>query len=369
MLHPELRSGRGAPVNARSARFDDPAREADGDWLDVQDTLDGAPPLRTEVSLETPRTIITRNASPDIGFDRSINAYRGCEHGCIYCFARPTHAYLGLSPGLDFESRLTAKPAAAALLRVELSKRGYKCRPIAMGTNTDPYQPIEATHRITRQCLEVLAEFGHPVTITTKSDRVTRDIDILAPMAARGLAAVAVSVTSLDRATARTLEPRAPTPLRRIAAIRALADAGVPVFVSVSPVVPAVTDHEIEAILAAAKDAGARGAFSLPVRLPHEVAPLFRAWLDAHYPDRAAKVMALIAGMREGRDNDPDFFTRMRGSGPYAEMLRTRFRLACAKLGFGNAKFDLRTDLFRVPGAQSDLFADAPATTTSTWTL
>ncbi len=362
MLNPELRPGRGAPANARSARFETEAREADGDWLDARGGLDeDAPPLRTEVSLEMPRTIITRNASPDIGFDRSINAYRGCEHGCIYCFARPTHAYLGLSPGLDFESRLTAKPGAPALLRAELSKRGYACRPIAMGTNTDPYQPIEATHRITRACLEVLAEFHHPVTITTKSDRVVRDIDILGPMAAQGLAAVAVSVTSLDRATARTLEPRAPTPARRIAAIRALAAAGVPVFVSVSPVVPAVTDHEIEAILSAAAGAGARGAFSLPVRLPHEVAPLFRAWLDAHHPDRAAKVMALIQGMRGGRDNDPDFGTRMRGSGPYAEMLRTRFRLACTKLGLGNAKFDLRTDLFRVPGAQADLFAPSPS--------
>ena len=357
MLAPALRPGRGAPANARSTRFDDPAREDDGDWLDARGDLDGLPPLRTVVSFETPRTIISRNTSPDIGFDRSINAYRGCEHGCIYCFARPTHAYLGLSPGLDFESRLTAKPSAPALLRAELSKRGYACRAIAMGTNTDPYQPIEATHRLTRACLEVLAEFRHPVTITTKSDRVARDVDILAPMAADGLIAVAISVTSLDRAVARTLEPRAPTPARRIAAIRALADAGVPVFVSVSPVVPAVTDHEIEAILAAAKDAGARGAFSLPVRLPHEVAPLFRAWLDAHYPDRAVKVMALIKDMRGGRDNDPDFGSRMRGSGPYAEMLRTRFRLACARLGLADARFDLRTDLFRVPSAQADLFA------------
>ena len=349
--------GRGATANPLSARFDDLARAADGDWLDDRETIDdGMPPLCTQVTIETPRTVVTRNLSPDIGFDRSINAYRGCEHGCIYCFARPTHAYLGLSPGLDFESRLFAKPSAPALLRAELSKRGYVCRPIAMGTNTDPYQPIEAIHRITRGCLEVLAEFGHPVTITTKSDRVTRDVDILGPMAARGLASVAISVTSLDRATARTLEPRAPTPQRRLAAIRTLADAGIPVFVSVSPVVPAVTDHEIEAILAAAKNAGAIGAFSLPVRLPHEVAPLFRAWLDAHHPDRAAKVMTLINGMRDGRDNDPGFFTRMRGSGPYAEMLRTRFRLARDRLGLTQAKFELRTDLFRVPSAQAELF-------------
>lgn len=356
MLNPELRPGRGAPINARSTRFDDPAREADGDWLDARGDIDDPAPLRTEVSLETPRTIVTRNASPDIGFDRSINAYRGCEHGCIYCFARPTHAYLGLSPGLDFESRLTAKPGAAALLRTELSKRSYEPRPIALGTNTDPYQPIEATYRITRAILEVLAEFNHPVTITTKSDRVARDIDILGPMAALGLASVAISVTSLDRSIARTLEPRAPTPTRRLAAMRALADAGVPVFVSVSPVVPGVTDHEIEAILSAAAEAGATGAFSLPVRLPHEVAPLFRAWLDAHYPDRAAKVMALIRDMRGGRDNDPDFHTRFRGQGPYADMLRTRFRLARDRLGLVNAKFDLRTDLFRVPTAQGSLF-------------
>jgi len=356
MLNPELRPGRGAPVNTRSTRFDDPAREADGDWLDARGDIDDAVPLRTEVSIEHPRTIISRNSSPDIGFDRSINAYRGCEHGCIYCFARPTHAYLGLSPGLDFESRLTAKPSAPALLRIELSKRGYVCKPMALGTNTDPYQPIEATHRITRAVLEVLAEFRHPVTITTKSDRVTRDIDILALMAADGLASVAMSVTSLDRMIARTLEPRAPTPARRLAAIRALTDAGIPVFVSVSPVVPGVTDHEIEAILSAAADAGATGAFSLPVRLPHEVAPLFRSWLDAHFPDRAAKVMALIQAMRGGRDNDPDFHTRFRGEGPYADMLRTRFRLARDRLGLVNAKFDLRTDLFRVPSAQGSLF-------------
>ena len=349
--------GRGAPLNGHSSRFDEPARQADGDWLDAAVTVDDdPPPLRTQVALETPRTIISRNTSPDIGFDRSINAYRGCEHGCIYCFARPTHAYLGLSPGLDFESRLTAKPAAARLLRAELSKRGYACKPIAMGTNTDPYQPIEATHRITRACLEVLAEFRHPVTITTKSDRVVHDIDILAPMAADGLASVAISVTSLDRATARTLEPRAPTPGRRLAAIKALSEAGIPVYVSVSPIIPGVTDHEIEAILEAAHSAGACGAFSLPVRLPYEVAPLFRAWLDAHYPDRAAKVMALINGMRQGRDNDPGFHTRFRGTGPYAEMLRTRFKLARTRLGLAGAKFDLRTDLFRVPSAQADLF-------------
>ena len=350
-------AGRGAQGALVPQRFGLAAREVDGDWRDHMMALDGPPvKLRTTVTEERPRTILTFNTSPDIGFDRSINAYRGCEHGCIYCFARPTHAYLGLSPGLDFESRLTAKPSAPALLRAELSKRGYVPKPIALGTNTDPYQPIEATYRITRGVLEVLAAFRHPVTITTKSDRVMRDIDILAPMAADGLASVAISVTSLDRSIARTLEPRAPTPARRLAAIRALADAGIPVFVSVSPVVPGVTDHEIEAILSAAAAAGAVGAFSLPVRLPYEVAPLCRAWLDAHDPDRAAKVMGLIQGMRGGRDNDPDFHTRFRGQGPYAETLRTRFRLARDRLGLVKANFDLRTDLFRVPTAQGSLF-------------
>ena len=351
MLNPEFRSGRGAPLNARSTRFDDPARVSDGDWLDDREQIDeGAPPLRTEVSLETPRTIITSNASPDIGFDRSINAYRGCEHGCIYCFARPSHAYHNLSPGLDFESKLFAKPDAPALLRIELAKRGYQCKPIAMGTNTDPYQPIEQRFRITRQVIEVLAEFGHPLTITTKSARVTRDIDLLAPMAARGLAAVMISVTSLDPAIARTLEPRASTPSARIGAIRQLSAAGIPVFVSISPVVPAITDHEVEAIVAAAADAGARGGFSMMVRLPHEVAPLFRAWLAAHYPERAGKVMALIRAARGGKDNEGDFVKRFQPEGAYWATIRARFELAMRKHGLGGARLALRTDLFTPPG-------------------
>ena len=263
---------RGATLNQESSRFNLPAREADGDWLDARAALDDAPPpLRTTVTVERARTIITRNQSPDIAFDRSINPYRGCEHGCIYCFARPTHAYLDLSPGLDFESRLFAKPDAPALLRAELGKRGYVCRPIAFGTNTDPYQPIEAEWRITRGCIEVLAEQDHPLTITTKSNRVTRDLDLLAPMARKGLAAVMISVTSLDPRIAMTVEPRAPHPEKRLAAMRQLADAGVPVFVSLAPVIPQVTDHEIERILERAAEAGARTAFFLPVRLPHEV--------------------------------------------------------------------------------------------------
>ncbi|MCH7863466.1 MAG: PA0069 family radical SAM protein, partial [Proteobacteria bacterium] len=290
---------RGATLNRESSRFNLPAREADGDWLDARAALDDAPPpLRTTVTVERARTIITRNQSPDIAFDRSINPYRGCEHGCIYCFARPTHAYLDLSPGLDFESRLFAKPDAPALLRAELGKRGYVCRPIAFGTNTDPYQPIEAEWRITRGCIEVLAEHDHPLTITTKSNRVTRDLDLLAPMAAKGLAAVMLSITSLDPRIAMTVEPRAPHPEKRLAAMRQLADAGVPVFVSLAPVIPQVTDHEIEHILERAAEAGARTAFFLPVRLPHEVSPLFRAWLETHFPDRAGKVMATIQSIR-----------------------------------------------------------------------
>jgi DNA repair photolyase len=349
---------RGATINRESARFNLPEREADGDWLDARELVDeGAPPLRTTVTVEHPRTIISRNQSPDIPFDRSINPYRGCEHGCIYCFARPTHAFHDLSPGLDFESRLFAKPDAAKLLRAEIAKRGYVARPIAFGTNTDPYQPIEAEWKITRACIEVLAETHHPLTITTKSDRVTRDIDLLAPMAAKGLAAVAVSITSLDPRIAMTLEPRAPHPERRLAAVRKLAEAGVPTYVSIAPVIPAITDHEIEHILERAAEAGARAAFFIPVRLPYEVAPLFKAWLDTHFPDRAAKVMATIKSIRDGRQNDPQFFTRMRGSGPWAELLRTRFHIACRKYGLNNDRIVVRSDLFRrPPDSQGELF-------------
>ena len=307
------------------------------------------PPLRTTVTIERPKTILTKNASPDVPFDRSLNAYRGCEHGCVYCFARPTHAFHDLSPGLDFETRLFAKPDAPRLLRAELAARGYVAKPVAFGTNTDPYQPIEGTWRITRACLEILAETSHPVTITTKSDRVLRDLDIIRAMAARGLIAVVMSIPTIDPATARTLEPRATRPAKRLAAVRALRDAGVPVHVSIAPIVPQITDHELEHIVEAAAAAGARGAFFMPVRLPHEVAPLFRAWLDAHHPDRAAKVMATIQSIRGGKDNDPNFFTRMQGQGPWADLLRTRFRIACAKHGLNRERLALRTDLFRPP--------------------
>lgn len=350
--------GRGAPANRTPTRFNLKAREADGDWLDDRDSVDGgAPPIRTNVTVEKPRTIISTNTSPDIPFSHSINPYRGCEHGCVYCYARPTHAFHDLSPGLDFESKLFAKPDAAALLRAELGKKGYKATAIALGTNTDPYQPIEGQWRITRQILELLAETDHAVTITTKSDRVLRDIDILAPMAAKGIVAVAISVTSLDPAIHRTLEPRAPRPEKRLAAIRALSEAGIPMHVNVAPIIPGVTDHEIEAILEAARDAGVKTASFIPIRLPHEVAPLFRDWLEVHYRERAGKVMTLIRSIRQERDNDPDFFSRMRGSGPWAELIRTRFRIACKRLGMNRIPFLLDESLFRPPeGSQMRLF-------------
>ena len=358
MSRPDVQAGRGAPENGVPTRFGLAEREADGDWLDARELVDGdVPRLRTSVTVERPRTIIAKNSSPDVGFDRSVNAYRGCEHGCIYCFARPTHAFHDLSPGLDFESKLFAKPEAAALLRAELGKRGYRPAPLAMGTNTDPYQPIEGKWRITRALLKVLAETRHPLAITTKSDRVVRDLDLLEPMAAQGLVGVALSITSLTPEISRTLEPRAPSGRKRLEAMRKLSEAGVPTYVAIAPVIPAVTDHELEHILEAAAEAGARGAFYIPVRLPYEVAPLFRAWLDEHFPDRADKVMNIIRSIRGGRDNDPDYFTRMRGQGPWADLLATRFGIAARKLGLNREKMELRTDLFRPPeGPQMRLF-------------
>jgi len=350
--------GRGAPSNGESSRFNLPSRQADGDWLDfVLEDEDAPPPLRTEITIEHARTIITRNTSPDIGFEQSINAYRGCEHGCVYCFARPSHARFDLSPGLDFESKLFVKPDAATLLRAELARPRYQVKTIAMGTNTDPYQPIEGRYRITRACIEVLAACRHPLMITTKSDRVTRDIDLLGPMAADGLVAVGLSVTSLDPVLSRKLEPRTPHPRKRLAAIRALADAGVPVNACISPIIPAINDHEIEALVAAAMEAGARSVSSIPVRLPWEVAPLFRQWLADHFPDRAAKVMSHLQSIRGGRDNDPNFGTRMRGSGPYADLIRMRFQKARARHGLEHRRMTaLRTDLFVPPSDQGRLF-------------
>jgi DNA repair photolyase len=348
--------GRGATRNPLSARFNLPQRLAEGDWLDTVEALDGVPRRRTTVTIERPKSVLTRNSSPDIGFDRSVNAYRGCEHGCIYCFARPTHAFHDLSPGVDFESRLFVKPNAPQLLHAALSRPGYECAPIAMGTNTDPYQPIEERWRVTRGLIELLVETRHPFTITTKSDRVLRDLDLLQPAAELGIAAVAISVTSLDPATARILEPRAPAPRLRLEAVRQLNAAGVPCHVAIAPVIPQVTDHELDAIVEAAAQVGARGAFYLPVRLPHEVAPLFKAWLEQHFPDRAKKVMATIHSLRGGRDNDPNFFSRMRGQGAWADLLKTRFDRAARKFGVAPAHFPLRRDLFQPPeGAQMRL--------------
>ena len=322
------------------------------------EALDGVPKRRTTVTIEHPKSILTRNSSPDIGFDRSINAYRGCEHGCIYCFARPTHAFHDLSPGVDFESRLFVKPNAAQLLHAALSRPGYECAPIAMGTNTDPYQPIEERWRITRSVLEVLLETRHPFTITTKSDRVLRDLDLLKPAAELGIVSVALSVTSLDPKISRTLEPRAPSGAQ--AARRRSRR-------STTPACPATSRSRRSSRRSPTMSskrssrrrsaAGARGGFYLPVRLPHEVAPLFRAWLDEHYPDRAAKVMATIRSLRGGRDNDPNFFSRMRGQGPWADLLRTRFEIAAKQIRPA-ARPSSRSarDLFRPPeGAQMRL--------------
>ena len=348
--------GRGAQSAAVPTRFGLKEREADGDWRDLVATLDGEPPkLRTTVTEEHPKTIVTFNTSPDIGFDRSINAYRGCEHGCVYCFARPTHAYHDLSPGLDFETRLYAKPNAAALLRETLARPKYKPRPIAMGTNTDPYQPIEARYRITRQVLEVCLETRHPVTITTKSDRVLRDIDLLAELAGMNLAAVAISVTTLDPKLSGKLEPRAAAPARRIAALGKLAAAGIPAHCMIAPVIPAITDEFMEAIVARAAALGVPSAGWIPLRLPHEVAPLFREWLAVHFPDRGDKVMAIVRSIRGGKDNDPNFFTRMKPSGVWADLFRARFRLACKRAGLGKTRFELDCSQFRPPETEGQL--------------
>jgi DNA repair photolyase len=348
--------GRGAVTNRASGRFGLPAREADGDWRDAAAAIDGAAPKRrTSVTTIAARTILSRNTSPDIPFDRSINAYAGCEHGCIYCYARPTHAYHDLSPGIDFETRLFAKPDAARLLRRELAAKAYRPAPIAMGTNTDPYQPIERQYRLTRQILEVCADVRHPVTITTKSARILDDIDLIAAMARDNLIAVAISVTSLDARLSATLEPRASTPENRLQAIAQLAAAGVFVGVNVSPIIPAITDDHIETILARAGAAGARSASWIAIRLPHEVAPLFREWLQAHFPDRADKVMAIIRSLRGDRDNDPAFFTRMKPQGVWADLIRTRFRIARQRAGIAHDRAPLDCSQFRPPAPDGQL--------------
>lgn len=351
--------GRGAQSARVPDRFGLAAREADGDWLDEREGLDGpGPKLRTTVTLEHPRSILTFNRSPDIPFDRSVNAYRGCEHGCIYCYARPTHAYHDLSPGLDFETKLFAKPDAARLLRETLAKPGYAPAPIAMGTNTDPYQPIEGRYRITREVLQLCLELRHPVTITTKSARVIDDLDLLTELARHRLTAVGISVTSLDPRLSGLLEPRASSPAKRLDALEKLVAAGVPAHVSVAPVIPSITDEFMEGILAAAAERGVHSASWIMVRLPHEVAPLFREWLDTHFPDRAGKVMSIVQAVRGGKDYDAKFFTRMKPEGIWADLIRTRFRVACRKYGIGKAEIDLDCTQFRKPSrnGQLDLF-------------
>ncbi|MBT5191119.1 MAG: PA0069 family radical SAM protein [Rhodospirillaceae bacterium] len=328
-MHPVGRRGRGAASN-QSGRFEAHEREwCDDGW----GGLDAAPPgLATSLTKDSSRKVISFNESPDIGFDRSINPYRGCEHGCVYCFARPTHAWLGLSPGLDFESKLSFKPDAPAVLERELRRRSYKCQVMAMGTNTDPYQPVERQLSVTRELLKVLDRFNHPVSIVTKSNLACRDIDILGPMAARGLVKVALSVTTLDRKLARRMEPRAATPERRLGAIAALSKAAIPTAVMVAPVIPALTDMEMEAILGRAAGNGAVGAGYILLRLPLEIKALWREWLAEHYPDRAERIMRHIREARGGKDYDSKFHQRMVGAGPYAALIAQRFELTCKRL-------------------------------------
>ena len=351
----ERRRGRGTVSNA-TGRYEPLARVAfDDGWQG----LDELPPFKTSVSVDATRKIIARNDSPDISFDRSINPYRGCEHGCVYCFARPTHAYLGLSPGLDFESKLFVKPNAPELLERELSAPGYVPRIMAIGTNTDPYQPIERRYKIMRGILEVLERAGHPVGIVTKSTLVLRDLDILARMAKRNLVKVAVSVTSLDAKLSRTMEPRAPTPPRRLETLRQLVSAGIPTSAMVAPVIPALNDDEIERILEAVAAAGVRNAGYVLLRLPLEVRDLFREWLLENYPDRYRHVFKLVRDTRGGKDYNSTFGKRMSGSGPIAWMIGRRFEVACERLGFNKSSVRTTTEHFRAPRPRSqqlDLF-------------
>ena len=350
----ERRRGRGARSN-QVGRYESELREAfDDGW----ESLSELEPFKTQVHRETAKSIIARNDSPDIGFDQSINPYRGCEHGCIYCYARPTHAYLGHSPGLDFESKLYAKVNAAELLERELSNPRYVPKVIALGAVTDPYQPIEREHKITRSVLEVLDRTNHPVGIVTKSALVVRDSDILARMASRGLAKVAISVTTLDRTVARKMEPRAATPPRRIDTIKALSQAGIPVTVMVAPIVPAINDNEIEVILQTARHAGATEAGYVLLRLPLELKLLFREWLATEFPDRAARVINVLRSMHGGKDYVSEFGLRQRGTGPYAEQISLRFRLSAKRLHLNERPLRLRTDLFQhpvKPGSQLSL--------------
>ncbi len=354
-VDPALNRGRGAQTN-KGSRYDRESREAfDDGWGMVEDLK----PFETIEHVERARTIITRNESPDIGFDRSINAYRGCEHGCSYCFARPTHAYLGHSPGLEFERDIYVKTNAVEQLRRELADKRYKPRPIAMGTNTDPYQPAERKHKLTRGILQLMLETRHPVTITTKSALVVRDLDILKPLAELNLVRVALSITSMDHKLSRKMEPRASTPEKRLEAVRLLSEAGVPTMVIAAPMIPAINDMELERILDAAAAQGARDASAILVRLPLEVRDIFREWLLRHFPDRVSHVMGLIRDARGSKDNDPNFHTRFIGDGPYAELLRQRLDRAKARYGLNKSVPALRTDLFehpRVDDGQMSLF-------------
>ena len=355
-----------APVKGRGAasmpagRFDKRALRFDDDgWGSVHEAPEEAPALRTLVSSERARSIISRNSSPDVGFSQSVNPYRGCEHGCVYCFARPSHAYLDLSPGLDFETKLFAKTNAAALLHAELAKPGYVPAPIALGINTDGWQPVERRHGISRACLEVLLETRHPLSIVTKGSALLRDLDLLAELAHHGLVTVYVSVTTLDNRLSSALEPRAAAPHTRLKMIAALREAGVPVGVLAAPVIPAITDEYLERILEAAHEAGAQSAGYVLLRLPHELKEIWREWLQLHYPDRAAHVMSLIRQMRGGKDYDSAFGSRMRGQGPFAELIAMRFAKTRKRLGYG-ALPPLRSDLFvppRRPSPQGELFS------------
>jgi DNA repair photolyase len=343
---PKRLRGRGAVSNA-SGRYEKQTRVLVDDGWNSEDDEESS--LKTEILRDSSRTIITRNNSPDISFSQSINPYKGCEHGCIYCFARPTHAYLGFSPGADFESKIFTKPNAAELLRKELSAKTYVPKVLAIGTNTDPYQPVEKKLRIMRSILEVLWEFKHPVGIVTKNAGILRDLDILAPMAEAGLAKVALSVTTLDRKLAREMEPRASTPPKRLEAIKALASVGVPTAVMFAPVIPALNDEELESVLQAAKDAGARSAGYVLLRLPLEIKDLFREWLETNEPGRAKHVMSLIRSMRGGKDYDAQWNTRMRGTGPYADMISRRFHMAVKHLGLNADHRPLDTSQFKRP--------------------
>ncbi|MHA7774176.1 PA0069 family radical SAM protein [Roseibium sp. M-1] len=349
------RRGRGVATN-KSGRFEPLSREGfDDGW----ESLEDLPPLKTQVQEEQARTIITRNQSPDISFDRSINPYRGCEHGCVYCFARPSHAFMGLSPGLDFETRLFAKPNTARLLERELSRPGYAPRVIAIGTNTDPYQPLERSYKLMREILEVLETVSHPVAIVTKSALVTRDIDILARLAERNLVKVALSVTTLDKKLCRSMEPRASAPHKRLEAIRALSEAGIPTSVMMAPIIPALNDNEIEKLLEAAAEHGATEAAYVLLRLPLEVSELFRDWLLRERADRYRHVMSLVRSMRGGKDYDANWGERMRGRGPYADQIAKRFALAAKRFGLNLRRRKLSTDAFVQPqkgGVQLDLF-------------